>query len=254
MSKKRDSRRKRSAHLISRGGDYVPPNANIVARRIFIDAVTRLVPEAIRELEALTRTLPDFDAGHGWIASVAFPQDLLDWCLRRGFTATRWMQADIDRSGTVRDIPSGPDWLLELVGHTVQVLRDPSNTDKASDILSRSISVSYAPVHAPTLANPFWNPDVETEQAFRHRVDAYILEVKQSTNAAGRRVARQAKEPIRDFEWLALYQVGRSDAVEIQARTSRPRISTDAILNSIAVAAEEASVHLRRGKRGRPRR
>src|SRR5688500_14341761 len=101
---------------LSRGGDYVPPDANVVARALFIDAVTRLIPEALDELKALAPQLPDQHVGSLTIDAETFALErpLRDWCLKYGFTAIPWAKQYRNDTGDTQAVPVGPDWLFEL--------------------------------------------------------------------------------------------------------------------------------------------
>jgi hypothetical protein len=116
------------------------------------------------------------------------------------------------------------------------------------------VTATYAPVEAPP--PPQWDSDREPEPEFIARQKAYRTQVKQAASAAGRRVARtvnNAHTAQRDFEWLALFQVGRLEVADIRARYSSRRPSVDTIRMAIAVAARDAGVHLRTARKGRPR-
>jgi hypothetical protein len=241
---------------LSRGGDYVPPDANVVARGLFIDAVVRLVPKALAELNAVAPHLPD----RGGLGLPLDPETLdqerplREWCLKFGFTAVRWAKLYRDATGTKHLMPVGRDWLLELARDTAHWLRTGDDPQKPSDAIRLCVNASYPPVEGPP--PPSWNIDLETERSFIGRQKAYRGHIKKLAIAAGRVLARRLNQPRtadRDFEWLALFQVGRLEAFEIRARCKSPWPSVDTIREAIEDAAKQAGVHLRAARRGRPR-
>jgi hypothetical protein len=241
---------------LSRGGDYVPPDANVVARGLFVDAVSRLVPEALDALHTLAPQLPDRNVGVVTGDAETFNQErpLRDWCLKFGFTAVPWVKA-FRRDGTPYTVPLGPDWLLELARRTADYLRtqgDPPQTPAA--VIRMCVTATYAPVEGPP--PPGWDSDRVPEREFIARQKTYRDQVKQAAREAGRIVAprvNHARTAQRDFEWLALFQVGRLEVAELRARCRSRRPSTDTIRMAIAAAAKHAAVHLRAAQRGRPR-
>jgi hypothetical protein len=240
---------------LSRGGDYVPPDVNVVARGLFIDAVTRLVPEALDELKALAPQLPDQNDGLVTVDRRVYDHErsLRDWCLKFGFTAVPWKRhREHTDTGTTQTVPIGRDWLLELARQTTQWVRKDDSWQIA-DVIKMCVTGSYAAVDGPP--PPRWDIDVETEHAFIVRQNAYRVQVKQRAIAAGRVVARSLNEADtakRNFEWLALFQVAGVEAADIRKRYKSPRPSVDTIREAIADAAREAGVHLRTARRGRP--
>jgi hypothetical protein len=240
---------------LSRGGDYVPPDANIVARGLFIDAVVRLVPKALDELKMIAPHLPDHrEPGLTFeLDTFDLERPLLAWCLKFGFTAVPWAPVHRDETGHKHLGPVGHDWLLELARQTAQWLRSNDDPRTPSDVIKMCVTASYAPVDPPS--PPRWNIDLETEQSFIRRQKDYRTQVKQLAAAAGRVLARRLNKKHlaeRDFEWLALFQVGRLEAFTIRARCKSPRPSVDTVREAIEDAAKQAGVHLRAARRGRP--
>jgi hypothetical protein len=240
---------------LSRGGDYVPPDANVVARGLFIDAVARLVPDVLEELKAIAPHLPDHEGSALTFAPKTFDLErpLRDWCLTWGFTAVPWAPLYRDETGTTQLVPVGQDWLLDLARNTAQWLRKGDDPREPSHVIRIGVTASYRPVEPPP--PPHWNIDMEPETSFIARQEAYRVQVKQLASAAGRVLTRQLNpkhSAERDFEWLALFQVGRLAAFQIRARCKSPRPSVDTIREAIEDAAREAGVHLRAARRGRP--
>jgi hypothetical protein len=241
---------------LSRGGDYVPPDANVVARGLFVDAVVRLVPEALDELKVLAPQLPGRNLGVVTGDSDIFNQErpLRDWCLKFGFTAVPWVKGS-SRDGTPHTAPLGADWLLELARRTTDYLRtqgDPPQTP--AEVIKMCVTATYAPVEGPP--PPCWDSDRVPEREFTARQKTYRDQVKQAARKAGRIVAPSVNHPRtaqRDFEWLALFQVGRLEVADLRARCRSRRPSADTIRMAIAAAAKHAAVHLRAAQRGRPR-
>jgi hypothetical protein len=239
---------------LSGGGDYVPPDANVVARRLFIDGVARLAPEALEELRALAPHLPDGDGLTLAPETFELERPLRRWCVTHGFTAVRWAPLDRDHTGTTHLFPCGPDWLLHLARKTAQWVRTCDDPRNIAEVIQLCVTASYAPVDAPP--PPRWNIDLETEEAFIARQAQYRRQVKHVATAAGRTLAHQFNQPQtaeRDFGWLALFQVGRCEMVTIRARCKSPRPSLDTIRDAIAQAAHASGIHLRAARRGRPR-
>jgi hypothetical protein len=241
---------------LSRGGDYVPPDANVVARGLFVDAVSRLVPEALDALHALAPHLPNVHVAGEPQQPASYEQErpLRDWCLKFGFTAVPWITRSTPNGGTVHAVPIGADWLLERARRTAHYLRTQGNPPKTpAEVLRMCVTGIYAPVEGPPA--PHWNSDLEPERAFKKRQEAYRVQVKQAVSAAGRIVApsvNQTRTAQRDFEWLALFQVGRLEAAQIRAGCKSRRPSVDTIRERIVRAAKHAGVHLRTARRGRP--
>jgi hypothetical protein len=141
---------------------------------------------------------------------------------------------------------------LDLARRTAQWLRHDESRQTPADVIRMCVTASYAAVDRPP--PPEWDSDRETEPAFMARQKAYRVEVKRRANAAGRVAARSLSRKHaaeRDFEWLALFQVGRLEHVDIKERCKPPRPSVDAIRDAITAAAADAGVHLRAARRGR---
>jgi hypothetical protein len=236
---------------LSRGGDYVAPEANVVARALFIDAVGRLVPEALEALQAVAIQLPDGSESAAAWDSTARP--LRDWCRKYGFTATPWAHVPTDTSGSSEYIPDRHDWLFDLARRAAQWLRTNEDSTPAAKILRMCVGGSYSVINLPD--PPRWdNIDVETEAAFKARQKNYRDEVKRLAIKAGRVPARRVNEKraVLAFEWLALFQVGRLEAADIRKASKSPRPSVDIIREEIIEAAKQAGVHRRKARRGRP--
>src|SRR4029079_9396473 len=98
---------------LSRGGEVVPPDANFVARGLFVEAVARFVPEALDELKALASQLPDVNIAGLMCGPETFDRErpLREWCFTYGFTAVRWAKLDSDHSDAFDAFPVSSDWL-----------------------------------------------------------------------------------------------------------------------------------------------
>ncbi len=154
------------------GGDYVSDSTeadeNAVAINLFLDAVTRLVPECLSDLASIAADVPERYGGQG-------DAILNEWARRWGFASRKLVRVARLTAGAIRDCRHD-EWVK---------------------------SGSYWCPDFPRFVNPSWNPIEESEASFRARVEEYVRQVKATPGI----VAAPTKRNLEHFEWLALHQV-----------------------------------------------
>ncbi len=201
------------------GGDYIPPGGDAIGRIYFLDAVARLVPEALTDLTAVDDD-GAFDA----------------WCARWGFIPTADASADWLRAtarGTVQELRCGRGWFQGVVNDTVDVesavhfswnLIDESS----EDFVARVKQVREAAVRR-------WN---------LRRVPTIRLP--------------EGTDERRPFEWLVLYQVAGWTYPQIaehyDAGDADELLDPKAVQMEVRRLARHLEIALRRGSPGRPRK
>jgi hypothetical protein len=214
--------------MLGTGGDYIVDGGGAQARMAFLAAVDRVAPEVIRDVWARADTLVD----HESIAA---------WCRRRGFTA---------------------DWLATAVRGTAGFAReaardglDAGPPSKGDVVACHWTGFAVTTTWLPRFPAITWNPLREPEAAFRSRIEDYIATAKQThglVRAARKRVGA-GEDPLRDFKWLALYQVKRWTIEQIadKANSDTETLDVKAVQKAIRVAADQAGITLA-DRRGRP--
>lgn len=195
MTATRQKAPRRAEVRIGSGEFHNPAQPLPLAQKLFIDAVARLVPDVLAELEYLADETPDDERLRAWARSRGFSDPWLLRYARR--TVDRW-RARPDTRGKFAPFAVG-EWLPD----------------------------------AKPLDNPVWDSRLETETAFRERVEVYVRDVKGAEYARGAEHTPTKRTPpgepvARHFEWLALYAVGglTLDAIAVRdALPARRRLS-----------------------------
>ncbi|MCC7242409.1 MAG: hypothetical protein IT180_10840 [Acidobacteria bacterium] len=213
---------RRTEHRIAGFGGDAVPRSDVVprARWLFLEAVRRTVPEAMQALGEIAPQVPETG-----------PSSVLDaWCERWGFIAP--------------ERPSGPDWLKTVARRTAHYLRTRHPDEPAAWVFA----TSYRPPEFPAL-HVTWNPIEEPEQMFRARVESYIATVRATPGLARAPVKRVGPGETldRDFEWTALYQVGRLTYLAIAERAGLD--DPDPVRMAVASTAAVLGLRLRGRKR-----
>ena len=170
----------RPARRFGVGGELAPPGHPAGAQWLYLEAVRRLVPEAMQAL-----------------AVIALPADgaptlpeapLRAWCQQWGFTGT----------------DPRHDWLLTVARRTAQWLREKEPTWPNAWVL---VTSHHGP-GSESIPAPHWEPDEETRDDFSARMNHYITEVERLAAQRGWTTMRE-KRTLDHFDWLARYQVGK---------------------------------------------
>jgi hypothetical protein len=199
------------------GGDSLPDSlregANPKAQWMFLQAVQRRIPEC---RESLREVAPRILAGDG--------DTLTTWAARWGFAAP---------------------WLLRVAQRTSRlIVRSPHLQE------TWSFWTSFVEPEIPELRIT-WNPCEQTEAAFRETVEDYIRAVR---NLPGVLPApAKNTDPRRDFEWLALYQVGGRTYGQIAESDESSHGDDSTVRKAVQAAAALALIPLRADGRARPR-
>ncbi len=167
------------------GGELVAPGPNARAQWLYLEAVQRCVPEAMRALAVIAPNLPD----SGALGTRAREASLREWCNQWGFTAVR--------HGGDRG-----DWLLTVARRTAEHLRTQTPNWPEAWVHV----VAYRELETVEIVPPRWRPDDETEEDYRKRVDSYIIQIGVSAEREGWSKAPE-KRNLEHLEWLARYQV-----------------------------------------------
>lgn len=200
------------------GGDYIPRGGDAQGRIFFLDAVMRLVPQALTDLKALV--VDGDDAA------------LDAWCARWGFIAT----AD-----------SGADWLratartreLRLDGRCVMVIEDTA--------FDAAEGFTWNLIH-----EPFENFVARVKQwrdATVRRLDLRRVPTIRVPEGINER---------RPFEWLALYQVAGWPYSKIAEHyddgDADDVLEPKAVQMEVRRLAKHLEIELSHGLPGRPRK
>ena len=202
------------------GGEMVPEGPNRTALEYLLDAIRRVVPEAIEALASLADD-PSVRLEHDpyrRAPGVYRDQPFRDWATQWGFTNPWLRQAARRHATSWRMYPQYRGRYMIRIG-------------------------SYFVPAFPTFANPDWNPFEETEAAYRVRVDRYIEVVKQTPGTA----PVPTKRTLHHFEWLALAQVGGLSPSEIAERYQTDKgMDESAIRKRVAETADLCEIKLTR--------
>lgn len=225
----------RIEHALGAGGDSLPEGLDHpLARWLFLEAVQRCVPEAMRALASIAEDVPERYPYHG-------DEGFQKWCETWGFVALR---NEIDRR----------DWLQTAARRTAASMRQiPNRPDAYGWVLVSG----YRPVAFPEL-RVTWDRTEEPEASFRARIEQYIAQVKATPGQkpAKRKRVDPGNSLDRDFEWTALRQVGNRsyDAIAKQFSDARAdSLEPDAVQKAVESTADLLGLKLRAAPRGRPR-
>ena len=168
-------------------GEYQPAGPNLIGRIAFMEAVLRQAPNAFDDLIAIEAQMTG-----------GVEDRLTDW-------ARKWRLGD--------------SWIIDIARSTLQARRElearrihrqwffPSVSVMAPDWPELSWdSESAVKAMSREQGGRGWDPEMETEAAFRQRVERHIERIHTIAAAAGLVRATEKRTPAH-FDWLALYQV-----------------------------------------------
>lgn len=213
----------RKRYRLGQGGEVRPQGGDLRARVWFLDAVSRLVPEALADLKSIAG---DDDAA------------IRSWC-------TRW-RLEAHRS-------SDPHWPRLTVKRTLAYLRvkdaeRPSAPDKFVTVFS----------YWNTPETITWHPELETAEALRARVEKMIAASGTRADLLPAATIRPAAgtDPRRPFEWLALYQCGGLSYEQIAGRyeNDEPIVFRETVRMAVQELGPLVGLALRPSTRGRPKK